>query len=66
MPEDTWYLTIDKNPNGKGLLAVMTQGHPQFGDTNCKVLTLEIVKNEKEAKEWFQRMKVEQPWVTRS
>lgn len=66
MAEDRIYLTVDNNPNGRGLLAVMTQGHPQFGDKECVVLTLEVVKNMKEAKRWFKRMKIEQPWEVRN
>jgi len=65
MAEDYIYLTVDKDPKGRGLLAIMTQGHPQFGDANCTVLTLEVVPNMKAAKLWFERMKIEKPWETR-
>jgi hypothetical protein len=65
MAEDHIYLTVDKNPKGKGLLAVMTQGHIQYGDAECIVLTLEVVPNMKAAKKWFKQMKIERPWETR-
>ena len=35
-------------------------------DHQTIVLDVEIVKNMKEAKAWFKRMKVEQPWMPRS
>lgn len=66
MAEDQIYLTVDTNPNGPGLVAVMTQGQPQLGDEHCVVLSLELVKNMKEAKIWFRRMKVERPWELRN
>jgi len=64
MAEDHIYLTVDKNPKGKGLLAIMTQGHIQYGDASL-VLTFEVVPNMKAAKKWFRRMKIERPWETR-
>lgn len=66
MAEDTIYLTIDDDPKGRGLVAIMTQGHPQLGDNHITVLTLEVgFKTVKAARKWFKRMKVERPWETR-
>ena len=65
MSEDRMYLTVGDNPNGGGLLAIVSLGQPQFGDERCTVLTLEVVKNMKEAKQWFRRMKIERPWEPR-
>lgn len=65
MSEDRIYLTVGDDPKGRGLIAVMSQGQPQLGDAHCTVLTIEIVKNMKQAKAWFRRMKDERPWETR-
>lgn len=66
MAEDTIYLTVGKNPKGRGLLAVMSYGSPQKGDADVRILTLEIVKNMKAAEKWFKLMAVERPWETRN
>ena len=66
MAENRMYLTTAPNPNGKGLLAIISQGQPQLGDVNVTVLTLEIVKNMKEVKSWYRRMKIERPWEARN
>lgn len=66
MAEDIIYLTVGDDPKGRGLLAIMSRGSPQRGDKNVTVLTLEVVKNMKEAKAWFRRMKIEQPWEIRN
>ena len=66
MAQDTTYLTVDKDPHGRGLLAIITRGHPQQGDKECLVLTLEVVKDMKEANDWYDRMLIEQPWLERN
>lgn len=67
MAEDRMYLTVDKDPHGRGLIAIITQGHIQRGDKNCTVLTLEVgFKNMKAAKTWYKQMKIERPWETRN
>lgn len=66
MAESDIYLTVGNDPKGSGLLAIMTEGHPQRGDANCTVLTIRRVKNHNEAQEWFRRMKVERPWESRN
>lgn len=66
MAESEIYLTVDKNPKGDGLLAIMSEGQPQMGDEKCTVLTLEVVKDMEEARTWFERMKVERPWEERN
>lgn len=69
MTEARIYLTIDRKkrqPENDGYVAIISQGSPQLGDQETIVLDVEIVKNMKEAKAWFKRMKVEQPWIKRS
>jgi hypothetical protein len=68
MAEDRIYLTVDREkrqPQNDGYVAVISMGQPQLGD-DCTVLDVEIVKNMKEAKAWFKKMKDEQPWIRRS
>lgn len=66
MSEDTIYLTVGDDPQGRGLLAIASRGHPQRGDAQCTILTMELVQNMKTAKAWFRRMKIERPWETRN
>lgn len=69
MSEDTMYLTVDRHkrqPENDGYIAIISYGSPQLGDKLTTVLTVEIVKNMKEAKAWFKKMKIEQPWIARN
>lgn len=69
MAQDRIYLTVDREkrkPQNDGYIAVISQGQPQFGDEEVTILTVEVVKNMKEAKAWYKRMKLERPWVRRS
>ncbi len=66
MAENLIYLTVDKDPKGRGLLAIVTQGSPQFGDKEVTVLTLEVVSDMDAAYKWYDRMLVERPWIVRS
>lgn len=69
MAEDRIYLTVSREkrqPQNDGYLAIISSGQPQLGDDETTVLTLEVVKNMKEAKAWYRRMKIEQPWVQRT
>jgi hypothetical protein len=61
-------LTTGADPRGRGILAIITQGgHPQLDrERVCEVLTLEIFKTRKEARRWFEQMRVERPWIKRS
>ena len=65
MAEDRIYLTVDQDPKGRGLLAIITQGQPQFGDKEVIVLTLEVVPDLAAAEKWYEQMLVERPWVNR-
>jgi hypothetical protein len=65
MAQDTMYLTVDRDREVGGMIAVISMGSPQHGDTNVAILSVERVKNRKEAKAWYRRMKVERPWETR-
>lgn len=66
MAENIMYLTVDKDNEKGGCIAVISMGSTQLGDKNITVLTVERVKNIKEAKIWYKRMKVEQPWIKRN
>lgn len=69
MAENRMYLTVDREkrkPQNDGYVAVISLGSPQRGDEECVILDVEVVKNMKEAKAWYKRMRIEQPWVTRS
>lgn len=63
--EAALYLTVGDDPHGRGLLAIVSEGHPRAGDGKCVLLTLEVVPSMKAAKRWFKQMKVERPWETR-
>jgi len=63
MSRDYIYLTTGKDPNGRGLIAIMSCGSPQAGDAETHILTLEIVPDLAAAKAWFERMLIEQPWL---
>lgn len=58
------YLTIGKTEDGR-TLAVCSDGSPQFGHNPVTVLTLEVVASEREARDWFKRVRVERPWEIR-
>lgn len=55
-----------RKPQNDGYIALITAGHPQFGDEEVTILSVSVVKNMEEAKQWFDKMKVEQPWIERS
>jgi hypothetical protein len=66
MSKDHIYLTTDRNPNGPGLIAIMSQGSLQAGDKEVVVLTLEIVPDLAAAHRWYEQMLAEQPWIERN
>lgn len=55
-----------RQPQNDGYIAVISDGSPQLGSETVTVLTVEVVKNMKQAKEWFRRMKIERPWEPRN
>jgi len=55
-----FYLTCDKHQ--KGVLAVISLGSPQHGDTDIDILDVTICKNIKAAKKWYQRQMKTRPW----
>jgi len=65
MAEDTMYLTVNENPDGPGLIAVITMGQPQLGDKCVVVLDVTIVPDIAAADAWYEREKIEKPWETR-
>jgi hypothetical protein len=69
MAQDKMYLTVareKREPQKDGYIAVITRGQPQLGDEEVTVLTVEVVKNVKEAKAWYKLMRVERPWELRN
>lgn len=64
-PRYGYYLSVGPNPNGPGLLAVMSDGQPQLGHASCEILTVEVLKDRDEAEAWFERMKLTRPWEPR-
>jgi len=59
------YLTVDHDREKGGMIAVISLGQPQLGDTHVTVLSVERVKNMKQAKAWYRQMKLERPWEAR-
>jgi hypothetical protein len=55
-----------KNVDGH-MLAVISDGSPQFGNDPVTVLTVEKFATDDgaAARAWFERMKIEQPWNER-
>ncbi len=69
MAEDTMYLTVarqKRQPENDGYIAVISYGSPQRGDSNVRILDVELVQSRKEAKAWYKRMQVERPWESRN
>ena len=66
MAEHAYYLTTHPDPHGRGLMAVVTLGHPQLGDATAKVCTVDVVADQQAANVWFDRMMVEKPWEERN
>lgn len=60
----SYYLTCDNDPKGRGILAIISLGSPQFGDTEVAVCDIEICKNMKAAKKWYWRQMKTKPWET--
>lgn len=57
-----YYLTCGDNPNGLGILAIISRGSPQFGDAEVALCDLEVCKNMKAAKKWYRRQMKTKPW----
>lgn len=64
-PEHQHYLTTGRDSQGR-LIAICSLGSPQRGDRNVTVLDVEIVRDQAEARAWFERVLVERPWEARS
>lgn len=60
------YLTVDDDPDGDGMIAILTQGHPNRGDEEVIVCNVKRVQTRDEADAWFKRQCVERPWEVRS
>ena len=59
-------LTVGRDSQGRMLAIISTGGHPQINpEVQTTILTVEIVKNMKEAKAWFKQQSLERPWETR-
>lgn len=61
-PKYGYYLSTNKNPKGDGLLAVISDGHPQRGHQDIEICDVEVVKNIKEAKAWYRQRCRDLPW----
>jgi hypothetical protein len=63
--ETKLYLTVSpdkRQPQNDGYVAIISEGSPQKGDKDIKVLSIKIVSEQDEAKTWFKRMIIERPW----
>lgn len=58
------YLTTGRVEDGR-LMAVCSDGSPQWGHAHVTVLSVECVASEAEARVWFDRIMLERPWETR-
>ena len=64
MSQDRYYLTFGKKLRPDGTMEViMTEGHP-IKDFECTVLAVELVKNRREGMRWYNKMRIEKPWLT--
>ena len=57
-------LNVGHDTKGR-LLAILTDGSQKDGDKEIIVLSVQIVKNKKEAQVWFNKQIEEMPWLTR-
>lgn len=63
---DTLYLSIGCPDDNGRMLVVISKGHPTFTPGQAVVvLDVETFHDAEEAKRWFERMIIEQPWETR-
>lgn len=58
------YLTVGPGDRDD-LIAICSDGTPQYGHEGVTILTLKRVSSMKEAKVWFKRVRRERPWETR-
>jgi hypothetical protein len=65
-PKHGLYLTTGPDKEGRGLLALISDGSPQWGDEEITVLDVEIFQSIEEAREWFAEMQILQPWNRRA
>ena len=66
MAEDTYYLTVSPDPEGGGVLALISRGHPKFKDEHVEVLDVALVKDQADAERWYQQEMLTKPWEDRS
>lgn len=57
-----YYLTTAPNPNGPGVMAVISLGSPQYGDTNVVVCSVTVRKSIRAANNWFKKQMKTRPW----
>jgi len=58
----SYYLTLGPDPKGRGILAIISLGSPQRGDTEVTVCDNKICKTEKAAQKWYRRQMRARPW----
>jgi len=56
------YLTCGQNPNGDGVLAIISLGSPQRGDADVIVLKTGIFPSAEAAGVWFREQMETRPW----
>ena len=62
---DGHYISLGRDTKGR-LLALITIGHPNAGDKHVVVCSVHVVKDRKEATDWFAKSLTEKPWLPRS
>lgn len=65
MAEDRHYMSVGPDSKGRGLLAVISRGSPQKGDTDVLVCDVKVVVDMEEARAWYHQMMIERPWEQR-
>lgn len=69
MAENQYYLTTNPapadHPRHGELIAVISLGHPQKGDAECLICTVEIVKDQAAADVWYKEQMITKPWIKR-
>ena len=66
MSESELYLTVDNDPKGDGLIAIISKGHPRLGDEEVVICDVNRVYSKAEADEWFKQQCITRPWEARS
>lgn len=63
-PKFGYFLTIGMDPKGRGLLATLSDGSPQYGHRPVKVLDLAILPSREACRDWMQCAINQQAWMS--